>query len=462
MSIKNILQKDSIQKSITVKGWVRTIRNQKGLSFCNVNDGSCPQGIQVIFDKKFNEGTDWEIVKDIYTGTCIEVSGDLIESPAKGQKYELVAETLKMIGYCDPEEYPLSKGRIPLETLRRYQHLRVRTKTFGSVFRIRSRLSGAMHRFYQDKGFLHIDPNVITVNECEGGAGVFTVMENDVTDIQQAPRDETGKYDWKTDHFGRRAFLTVSSQLHLEALCCGIGNVYTTNKSFRSEHSTTNKHLSEFVHLEVEMAFNTFNDLMDHSEEFIKYLAKDVLEHCKDDLESLNKFVSKGIIKRVEGMMSEFKRVKYSKCIELLREKGKYKELKYGDDLWAEHENWLTEYFDDRPVFVTHWPIEIKSFYMKQLDGGECESFDLLMPYGVGELIGGSQREESYEKIMKMMEDKEIDPEPLTFYTDLRKYGSCPHGGFGLGFDRLVMLFTGIKNIRDVIAFPISYGSCKY
>lgn len=470
MKIKQILLQDKTQEKILVQGWVRTIRNQSSFSFCSVNDGSCNESLQVLFSSEYT--TDLSQIKMINTGCCISVEGDLVMSPAKGQKYELLAKNLQILGNVDIESYPLSKNRINLETLRKYHHLRARTAAFGSIFRIRNVLSFAMHQFYQKEGFLHLDPNIITVNECEGGAGVFTITENSLNQIDKLPVSQLKEsttnqklYDWNKDHFGKQAFLTVSSQLNLEAMCCSLGNVYTTNKSFRSEHSSTNKHLSEFVHLEIEMAFNTFQELMDISEKFIHYLVDTVLEKCYDDLMQLDKFISKGITERIKKLKTPFKRSTYRKCIQLLQKAYSKKKIDeepiMGADLSSQHENYLTQHYKG-PVFVTDWPIAIKSFYMKQGEYGTCQSFDLLMPDGVGELIGGSQREDDYQKLLNMMEQKNINPKPLEFYTDLRKFGSCPHGGFGLGFDRLVMLFTGMKNIRDVIPFPISYKTCNY
>jgi asparaginyl-tRNA synthetase len=357
-----------------------------------------------------------------------------------------------------------------LDTLRQYYHLRARTNVFGSVFRIRSSLSKILHDFYHEKNYLHLDPNVITINECEGGAGVFQLTEHDITDVNKLKIvKENGKYDWSSDHFNRPAYLTVSSQLQLEAMACALGNVYTVNKSFRSEHSSTSKHVSEFTHLEIEIVNNTLEDLMNVGEEMIKYSIEKLFEQRNDDLQNLNGFISKGLIDKLNHLKEcKFLRFKYSDIVNEINEDikknkklKKMKPLTFGDDLGSEHENYITQKYNTG-VFVTHWPMEIKSFYMKQCDDGTCESFDLLIPYGIGELIGASQREDDFDKLSYMMDKKGVDKESLSFYLDLRKFGSCPHGGFGLGFDRLLMLMTGMQNIRDVIPFPVCYKSCTF
>ncbi len=452
-----------IDTEVSVAGWIRTVRSQSkdAFSFFALTDGTCHECLQVIVNKEHEkiEGGFDEFYDKASTGTSIRVTGQIVRSPAKGQTIELMAKKVFVEGVVhELETYPISKKKTNLDTLRGVCHLRSRTAGFASIFRIRNALSFATHKFYQERDFLHLDPNIISVNECEGGAGVFTVTELDME----------GKADFKKDHFGKRAFLTVSSQLQLEALACSMGNVYTTNKSFRSEHSLTSKHVSEFTHLEIEQCFTDFNDLMNVGEDYVKYVINYVLEHCYTDLESLNRYMSKGLLDRLESIKScDFHRMTYKEAIEMIQQDLKDKKVKMkirpkiGDDLGTEHENYITEKFG-KPVFVTHWPLEIKSFYMKQCDDGTCESFDLLMPYGVGELIGASQREESYDKLVEIMEKKGIDRAPLEFYLDLRKYGTCQHGGFGLGMDRFLMLLTGMSSIKDVIPFPVYYTTCNY
>lgn len=474
MTIKKLLEQDNlIGKKISVSGWVRTVRTSEAtFGFCNINDGSNITGMQIIISKDFMEEEKViDFLKNIKVGFSIKCTGLLVESPAKGQTIELQLSEYIIYGNVS-EGYILSKNRINLDTLRDYSHLRVRTNTFGSVFRIRNKLSMAVHEFYQNLGYLHLDPNVITVNECEGGAGVFQLTEKDISNVSNL-KFKDSNYDWTTDHFNKPAYLTVSSQLQLEALACGLGNVYTTNKSFRSEHSNTTKHVSEFTHLEIEMIFNTFEELMKNGIDLVKFCIQKVLSECKDDLENLNNFISKGIVNKLENILSsEDIKITHSDAIDLInlnldyfvkkdKKNGKMMDkLNKGDDLGSLHETFLTDKFNTC-VFVTHWPISIKSFYMKQCNDGTCESFDLLVP-GIGELIGASQREDDYDKLVSMMEIKGVSVNDMSFYLDLRKYGTCPHGGFGLGFDRLLMLVTGINNIKDVIPFPVHYKNCSF
>lgn len=443
-------------KSFTFSGWITTIRTQKDISFIKLNDGSHPEGIQLVSDKSYDF--------KLNIGVSIQVDGVLIESPAKGQLFEVKVNNIILLGECDIDTYPLQKSKMGLDYLRNYPHLRFRTSTFGSVFRIKSRITQITNIYFFTERFYHIDPNILTVSECEGGAGVFQVTEKDISIPSELKLiDKTNKYDWSQDHFSKPVYLTVSSQLQLEAIACSLGSVYTMNKSFRSEHSSTNKHLSEFTHLELETCFTTLDELMTIGENYIKFTADALLKWCKNDILNLDKFVSKGLYDRVQYLTNcEFHRIKYSEAIKIAQSKGK--QIKYGEDLSSEIENCLTEHFNG-PVFVYNWPIAIKSFYMKQdidEDGIICQNFDLLMPYKIGELIGGSMREDNYDKLINMMNIKGVSEEPLKFYTDLRKYGSVPHGGFGLGFDRLTMLFTGMENIKDTVAFPVYFKSCEF
>lgn len=434
MRINDILNLP-INNEIEINGWITTFRKQKNLIFMNVNDGSNSNGIQLIMEKEMD---------NLLQGTSINAKGKLVNSPAKGQDKEVIIKELNIIGNV-MENYPLIKGRMNLDTLRNYQHLRGRTKTFGCVFRIKSSIWNATNLFYQKEGFLHLDPNILTINECEGGAGVFSVCEDK-------------KLSWDKEHFGKPVYLTVSSQLHLEALACSLGDVYTMNKSFRAEHSNTNKHLSEFTHLEIEKVFCNLEDLMNHAENYVKFIINYLLENNLKDLETLDSFVSKGLLEQLNLLKEQtYYRIKYQDAIKLIPSELNPIE---GEDLSSNMENWLTSHFNS-PVFLTHWPSKIKSFYMKQ-DNDYCLSFDLLMPHGVGELIGGSMREDNYDKLIEMMNKKNIKEEGLEFYLDLRKYGSVPHGGFGLGLDRLTMLMTGMKNIKDTIPFPISYLNCNF
>ena len=476
MTIKSLLSQNKeniINKEHTVSGWVQTLRTSEStFGFCLLNDGSNISGLQIIISKQFfSEEKVIYFLKNIKVGFSLKCTGKLVESPAKGQDYELQLSDYHIYGDVQ-DGYLLSKNRISLEKLRDNSHIRVRTRAFGSIFRIRNRVSMAVHEFYQKLGFLHLDPNVITVNECEGGAEVFQLTEHDITKPNNLKYHE-GEYNWNNDHFNKAAYLTVSSQLQLEALACGLGNVYTTNKSFRSEHSNTTKHVSEFTHLEIEMVFNIFQELMQNGIDLVRFCIKNVMDHCMEDLKNLDGFISKGIIKRLNHILtSEEKIITHKEAVELInsdldyfvkkdKKNGKMLDkLEANEDLGSMHETYLTEKFNTC-VFVTHWPIEIKSFYMKQCEDGTCESFDLLVP-GIGELIGASQREDNYEKLVKMMDKKGVNKDDLGFYLDLRKYGTCPHGGFGLGFDRLLMLITGLTNIKDVIPFPVFYKNCSY
>ena len=466
MKLKYLSQnyENLLDTTITVNGWVQTVRSQKDLTFIKLNDGSNAGGVQLIVDSNLEEKS--ANTNEINIGSSLRATGLLVKSPATGQPYELQVKNLQVFGLTPINDYPLSKGKLPLDYLRNYAHLRTRTQTFGSVFRIKSAISHATHEFFRLNGYLHINPNIVTVNECEGGAGVFQITEHDISEHNKLPslKDST-KHDWLRDHFSRPAYLTVSSQLQLEALSCALGAVYTTNKSFRSEHSTTNKHLSEFEHLEIEDTFINLDELMGVGEAYIKFVGNYLLKNCTEDIENLCKFVSKGLVERVTKITNvEFKRIKYSEAIEILKNATTLSQpVVYGEDLCSEFENYLTEYFSG-PVFVTHWPIAIKSFYMKQCtdDSGLCENFDLLMPYKVGELIGGSMREDNLESMLEIMKTKGVSPEPLDFYLDLRRFGTVPHGGFGLGLDRMCMMFTGMESIKDVVAFPVFFRNCSY
>jgi asparaginyl-tRNA synthetase len=483
--LNNILDKDKnfIQKSI-IRGWVRTVRSSSNiLGFCAVNDGSNVNGIQIVLSIELMEEDKYnDFFKNVGIGTYLECIGNVILSPSNGQMYEMQLLHYEIKGKCD-DDYPLIKSKMNLDTLRKYIHLRARTNTFGSVFRIRSSLMKILHDFYHMNNFLNLDPNIITINECEGGAGAFQVTEKDISEpnklelIKNIENKDTmnlsgtnvkeNKYDWSTDHFSNPVYLTVSSQLQLEALACSLGNCYTMNKSFRSEHSSTSKHVSEFIHLEIEMINIKLDDLMNISEEMIKYCINKLFEQNMEDLENLDKFISKELINRLKHLLNcEYKRMKYIDIINEINEDIDNKvtnisKLNYGDDMGSIHENYITQKYNS-PVFLTHWPIQIKSFYMKQCNDGTCESFDLLMPFGIGELIGASIREDDYDKLINMMNIKGVNSKNLDFYLDLRRFGSCPHGGFGLGFDRLLMLMTGMQSIKDVIPFPVYYKNCLF
>jgi asparaginyl-tRNA synthetase len=449
----DIIYEQLIGTDIQIKGLITTIRNQKDIIFININDGTNVSGCQLV-----GNNTDLKIS----LGCSIVCNGKVIKSPAKGQKYEIEIINLILIGTCDSESYPLFKSKTSLQYLRNYEHLRFRTKTFGSIFRIRSSLMFATHLFFHDNNYMQLDPNIITLNEAEGGCGAFQLTEKDISNINLLEK-KNNLYDWSKDHFTKPVYLTVSSQLQLEAISCALGAVYTMNKSFRAEHSNTTKHVSEFTHLEIENTFIDLDNLLEISEKYIKFVGNYILNHSITDLENLDSFVSKGVLNRIKKLLdNDFIRIEYINAIKLINEKSKIK-IVYGDDLNSEAENFITEYYNDTPVFVVNWPLSIKSFYMKQNeDNLTCSNFDLLMPYKIGELIGGSMREDDLDKLVSVMKIKNVSQEPLNFYLDLRKFGTVPHGGFGLGFDRLCQFFCSIENIRDVIPFPNAYQSCKY
>lgn len=447
------------------KGWITSFRNHNSICFFTLTDGSTSYQLQVIYDyDKNKENEKYEYIKDILenklnTGCFVKVCGVLVESPAKNQLFELSLKDVIEYSMCDSQQYPLKKNN-KLENLREYPHLRCRTKTLGCVMRIRNTILYEIHNFYQSCGFLNLDPNSITLNECEGGAGVFSVTEFMNSSLLRDIPNKNGVIQFNKDHFKKKAFLTVSSQLQLEGLACSLGNVYTMNKSFRSEHSLTRKHVSEFTHLEIEMIDVSNNDLMDIGEKCIKYVIQKTIEKNSNDIETLDSFICKGIKNRMTSLKElKFHRVSYKECIDILR---KYLDIQYGDDLSSEAEEYLTNYYKCA-VFVYDWPYAIKSFYMKQNNDTDktCSNFDLLMPFGIGELIGGSMREENYETLLEGMKQKNIETKELEWYLDLRRFGTVRHGGFGLGIDRLIMLLTGMKSIKDVIPYPVYYQNLQ-
>ena len=464
--IKNLIKPNiDLDKTYTIRGWLLTKRTQKEITFITINDGSCPQGLQlVINNNNFNN-------LELYTiGCSLEGLGMIVEThksasnvdPLKIPLYEMQCSKLVLIGPCNAESYPFAKTRLPLEYLRKFSHIRARTSTCGSIFRLRSQIMLMVHQYLgSEEDFLFLNPPIITRGDCEGGGGVFQVTEKD---LSQQTSSQLTKFDWEKDHFGHPVYLTVSSQLQLEALACSLGRVYTTNKSFRAEHSATHKHLSEFEHLEIEACFINLSELMDLAENLIKHIAKNLLKSNIDDIKNLEKFVSPNLSERLQQITENtYTRISYDDSIKLLLTLKLETAIVYGMDLNSEMEHALTSYYN-APVFVYDWPFEIKAFYMKRDEDKKnlCKNFDLLMPYKVGELIGGSLREDSYEKLLEVVSLRAMNVDPIKYYLDLRKFGSVPHGGFGLGFDRLVMLMTGMENVKDVVPFPVQYTSCDY
>ena len=446
-----------VGKNVDVKGWVRTRRGNKNVQFVALNDGSSIHNLQIVFDlAKFSE----DRLRPITTGASIHVQGELVASQGKGQSVEVQAAELEIYGEAGVDSYPLQKKGHTLEFLREIAHLRPRTNTFGAVLRIRHALAFAVHKFFNDKGFYYLHTPLITASDCEGAGAQFQVTTLDLTDV---PRKDDGSVDYSKDFFGKQAALTVSGQLEGELGATALGCIYTFGPTFRAENSNTPRHLSEFWMIEPEMAFYEIADNMDLAEEFIKYCVKYALENCKDDIQFLNDMFDKELIQRLEFVLhNDFKRLTYTEGVEILEKSGKKFEFPvfWGCDLSSEHERYLVEEHFKRPVILTDYPKEIKAFYMKQNeDGKTVRAMDVLFPK-IGEIIGGSQREESYEKLLARMD--ELGLKGMEWYLDTRKFGTVPHSGFGLGFERLVLFVTGMQNIRDVIPFPRYPKNCEF
>ncbi|MFM2135088.1 MAG: Asparaginyl-tRNA synthetase [Bacteroidota bacterium] len=432
-----------------VRGWVRTRRGNKQVAFIAVNDGSTIHSIQVVADlNKFSEDS----IKKVSTGACIAVKGKLVASQGQGQSVEIQADAIHVLGEAD-ESFPLQKKGHSMEFLREIAHLRPRTNTFGAVFRIRHHMAFAVHKYFNDRGFYYLHTPIITGSDAEGAGEMFQVT---TLDLHNLPKNPDGSIDHKDDFFGKATNLTVSGQLEGELGALALGLIYTFGPTFRAENSNTPRHLAEFWMIEPEMAFYDIKDNMDLAEDFLKYLVRYALEHCADDLEFLNNMYDKGLVDRLKSVVDlPFERLTYTRAIEILessKQKFEYP-VSWGTDLQKEHENFLVEHFK-RPVILTDYPMAIKAFYMKQNDDGKTvRAMDILFPW-IGEIIGGSQREEDYEKLVRRMRDLEIPEQELYWYLDTRKFGSCEHAGFGLGFERLILFITGMSNIRDVIPFP--------
>ncbi len=437
-------------KQIKIAGWVRTSRNSKEFGFIEVNDGSFFKGLQVVFDNKLNNFSELEKVS---IGSSLEVEGELVKSPAAGQAFELKALKITVISQAQ-EDYPLQKKKHGFEFLRTIAHLRGRSNTFSAVFRLRSTLSYAIHKFFQEEGFSYIHTPIISTSDCEGAGEMFNVT---TLDLNNLPRDNKGEIDFKEDFFGKKAGLTVSGQLNAEALVMGLNKVYTFGPTFRAENSYTTRHASEFWMMEPEMAFADLSDDMDMEEKMLKYLINYVLQEIPEEMEFFDKFIQNGLIERLRKLAdSNFRRMTYTEAIEILEKSGKKFEypVKWGIDLQTEHERYISEEVVGGPVFLTNYPKEIKAFYMRLNDDGKTvAAVDLLVP-GIGEIIGGSQREERLDILEKRMAEMGLDKSDYEWYLDLRRFGSVKHAGFGLGFERLIMYLSGMANIRDVIPFP--------
>ena len=444
-------EETGLGNKVCVKGWVRTKRGNNSVAFIAINDGSIVSNIQVVADPtKFDEA----LMKQITTGSCLCVTGTLVESQGKGQTVEIQADTIEVYGTADPEVYPLQKKGHSMEFLREIAHLRPRTNYFGCVLRLRHAMAFAIHKFFNDKGFFYLHTPLITASDAEGAGEMFNVTTFDLNNI---PRTEDGQVDFKKDFFGKHTNLTVSGQLEGELGALALGSIYTFGPTFRAENSNTPRHLAEFWMIEPEMAFYDITDNMDLAEEFIKYLVKYALDNNMDDLRFLNDMFDKGLIERLESVLKEnFVRLDYTSAIDILLKADKKFDypVSWGIDLQSEHERYLVENHFKRPVILTDYPKDIKAFYMKQNDDGKTvRAMDVLFPT-IGEIIGGSEREADYQKLLNRVHELGMTEEQYWWYFETRKFGSAPHSGFGLGFERLLLFVTGMTNIRDVIPFP--------
>ncbi len=458
-TVKELLGATEKDREVLLKGWVRTRRGNSQVAFIAVNDGTIIHNIQVVADlNAFPE----EEMKRITTGCSISVSGTLVESMGKGQSVEIQAREIEVLGDSDPELYPLQKKGHSFEFLREIAHLRFRTNTFGAVFRIRHALAYAIHKYYNDKGFFNLHTPIITASDAEGAGAMFKVT---TLDLKNTPETEDGEIDFKQDFFARPTNLTVSGQLEGELGALALSSIYTFGPTFRAENSNTPRHVAEFWMIEPEMAFYDIHDNMDLAEDFLKYLIKYTLDHCLDDLEFLNKMVDKGLLERLRFVLEQpFVRKSYTEAVEILMKADKKFEfpVEWGLDLQSEHERYLVEEHFKCPVILTDYPRDIKAFYMKQNDDGRTvRAMDVLFPQ-IGEIIGGSQREEELDKLQNRMKEMDIPEDELWWYLETRKFGTVEHSGFGLGFERLIMFITGMSNIRDVIPFPRTPRSAEF
>lgn len=442
-----------LDKEVTLSGWVKKNRDQKNFGFIEFNDGTTFKGIQVVYDENISN---FSKIASLNVYSSIKVKGKVVKSIGKGQDYEIHANEISVYNAC-PENYPLQNKRHSVEFLRTIAHLRPRTNTFNAVFKVRSLLSYAIHKFFQERGYIYVHTPLITGTDAEGAGEMFQVTTLDLENLK--------KVDYKKDFFGKQAFLTVTGQLHVEAYATAFKNTYTFGPTFRAEESNTKKHAAEFWMIEPEIAFADLELMLEIIEDMMKYIISYVMENAKDEMEFFDKFIQKGLINKLKNIVeSGFAKVTYTEAIKLLKESGNTFEIpvEWGMDLKTEHERYLAENIFKRPVFVTDYPKDIKAFYMKlNEDKKTVRAVDLLAP-GIGEIIGGSQREDDYDKLLKVIEEKGLNIENYNWYLDLRKYGSVPHSGYGLGFERMLMYITGIENIRDVIPYPRTTKSLEY
>ena len=459
--VVDVLCRKDYGTMVNVRGWVRTHRSSKAVDFIALNDGSTIKNVQIVVDPST---VDESVLKQITTGSCLSVNGVLVESPAAGQASEIQCREIELYGTCG-NDYPMQKKGQSFEYMRQYAHLRLRTNTFGAVMRIRHNMAMAIHTYFHEKGFFYFHTPIITASDCEGAGEMFQVTTQNLYDLK---KDENGSIVYTDDFFGKMTSLTVSGQLEGELGATALGAIYTFGPTFRAENSNTPRHLAEFWMIEPEVAFIDLNDLMDLEEDFIKYCVRWALEHCKDDLEFLNKMIDKTLLSRLQSVLEgSFVRLPYTEGIRILEEAvaagHKFEfPVSWGMDLASEHERYLVEHHFKRPVIMTDYPKDIKAFYMKQnADGKTVQGTDVLFPQ-IGEIIGGSVREENYDKLMTRINELSIPMKDMWWYLDTRKFGTCPHGGFGLGFERLILFVTGMQNIRHVIALPRTLNNADF
>lgn len=457
--IVDLLQNKEFGTTVSVKGWVRTCRGNKYVNFIHINDGSTIHNIQIVADtEKFGE----DAIKPITTGACIHVIGKLVESQGKGQNAEIQADSIEVYGTADPDTYPLQKKGHSLEFLREIAYLRPRTNTFGAIFRIRHHMSYAIHKYFNDNGFFYFHTPIVTASDAEGAGSMFQVT---TLDFNNTPRTDKGEVDYKEDFFGQATNLTVSGQLEGELGAMALGAIYTFGPTFRAENSNTPRHLAEFWMIEPEVAFNDITDNMNLAEDFLKYLIRYALDNCADDLAFLNEMFDKELLDRLNFVLAnDFVRLTYTEGVKILEESRHKFEFPvyWGADLQSEHERYLVENHFKRPVILTDYPKEIKSFYMKQNeDGKTVRGMDVLFPK-IGEIIGGSEREADYDKLVQRTKELGMNTDPIWWYMETRRFGTAPHAGFGLGFERLILFITGMANIRDVIPFPRTPNNAEF
>ena len=457
IDVKKLYEKldDYKGKEVALQGWIRNHRKQKEFGFIDFNDGTFFKSVQIVYDDKLES---FDTIQSLHIGSAIEVEGMVVESPAKGQEFEVQMKSYKLLGDC-PEDYPIQPKRHSREFLREQAYLRPRTNLFNAVFRVRSVAAYAIHKYFQENGYVYFHAPLITASDCEGAGEMFQVTTLDLDRVAKL-----GKVDYSKDFFGRQAALTVSGQLQAETFALAYKKTYTFGPTFRAENSNTKTHANEFWMIEPEIAFCDLNGDMDIMEEMLKYVVKYVLDNCKEEMKFFDSFVEKGLIEKLTKLISsEFVRVTHEEVISILKKadvKWEF-EPEYGEDIAKEHEKYITEYFGG-PVFIKDWPKDIKAFYMKQNpDGKTVAAVDLEVP-GAGELMGGSQREEDYDKLVSRMDELKMDKDSLEWYLNLRKFGGCYHSGFGMGFERLLIYLTGVENIRDVIPYPRTPGNCEF